>query len=88
MDALREAFDDIVGKLDKDELGDPDDAKVQVAGQDVFAKDVWFALPCADPNTSWDVACKAREMIIAAGNRIAEERNIDIFPKVRPAEAA
>ncbi|WP_036796755.1 mechanosensitive ion channel family protein [Leisingera caerulea] len=88
VDALREAFDDIVGKLDKEELGDPDDAKVRVAGQDVFGKDVWFALPCADPNTSWDVACKAREMIIAAGNRIAEERNIDIFPEVRPAEAA
>ncbi|WP_145976958.1 mechanosensitive ion channel family protein, partial [Leisingera aquaemixtae] len=88
VDALREAFDDIVSELDKDELGDPDDAKVRVAGQDVFGKDVWFALPCADPNTSWDAACKAREMIIAAGNRIAEERGIDIFPEVRPAEAA
>lgn len=88
VDALREAFDEIVSKLDKEELGDPDDAKVRVAGQDVFGKDVWFALPCADPNTSWDIACKAREMIIAAGNRIAEEREIDIFPEVRPAEAA
>ncbi|NVK16135.1 MAG: mechanosensitive ion channel [Rhodobacteraceae bacterium] len=88
VDALREAFDRIVSELDADELGDLDDVKVRVAGHDVFGKDVWFALPCADPNTSWDVACKAREMIIAAGNRIAEERNTEIFPEARPAEAA
>ncbi len=88
VDKLRDAFDEIVQELDKDELGDLDNMKVRVADQDVFGKDVWFALPCADPNTSWDVACKAREKIMAAGARIAEEDGIEIFPEARPAEAA
>ncbi|WP_299658033.1 mechanosensitive ion channel family protein [uncultured Tateyamaria sp.] len=85
---LRDAFMGILDELDQDQLGDRDSAKVRVAGQDVFGKDVWFALPCSDPNTSWDVACDARERLLAAGTRIAEDRNVVIFPDANAAEAA
>lgn len=88
VERLREQFDKIVGELDQDELGDLDKIKVRVAGQDVFGKDVWFALPCVDPNTSWDIACQAREKIIAAAAKIAADENIDLFPQANPAEAA
>lgn len=88
VDALRAAFLDIMDELDQEELGDKSEAMVRVADQDVFGKDVWFALPCADPNTSWDIACQAREKIIAAGARMAEERGGDVFPAVQPGEAA
>lgn len=88
VDALRDAFFETIDELDRDLLGDVDTAKVRVAGQDVFGKDVWFALPCADPNTSWDVACQAREKLIARGNDIAARNGADVFPEVKPAEAA
>lgn len=88
VDALRDAFDRILTELDPEELGDLDRAFVRVAHQDVFGKDVWFALPCADPNTSWDLACEAREKIIAAAAKIAEDRGVDVFPSVTPGEAA
>ncbi len=88
VERLRGAFDDIIEELDQDELGDLDRVKVRVAGQDVFGKDVWFALPCADPNTSWDLACLAREKILAFGTKLERRENVEIFPDVRPAEAS
>lgn len=88
VDRLRGAFNKVIEELEGEELGDIDDAVVRVADQDVFGKDVWFALPCIDPNTSWDLACKAREKLLAAGARIAEEHGEPVFPDVRPAEAA
>ena len=87
VELLREAFKDIVGDLDQSELGDLDKLKVRVAGQDVFGKDVWFALPCADPNSSWDIACIARERLIAAGSKIGQDQDTVIFPDTQPAEA-
>ncbi|EBA11584.1 MscS Mechanosensitive ion channel [Roseobacter sp. CCS2] len=88
IEALRRIFNDVIEELDQDELGDLDNVKVRVADQDVFGKDVWFALPCADPNTSWDVACIARERIIAKGAKLANDRKTPIFPDAQPAEAA
>ncbi|WP_299681465.1 mechanosensitive ion channel domain-containing protein [uncultured Roseobacter sp.] len=85
---LRQVFDDVVAELDSEQLGDLDKVKVHVADQDVFGKDVWFALPCIDPNTSWDMACQAREKIIARSAWIAAEEDIEVFPQVNPAEAA
>ncbi|MDW3183770.1 MAG: mechanosensitive ion channel [Roseobacter sp.] len=88
VDQLRTIFDRVVASLDPEELGDLDDAKVRVAGQDALGKDVWFALPCADPNTSWDMACKAREKLIAEATDLEKSQNIDIFPEARLSEAA
>ncbi len=88
VDALRSAFSEIISELDSDYLGDIELAKVRVADQDVFGKEIWFALPCADPNSSWDVACQAREKLIARGNEIARGSSGAVFPDVTPAEAA
>lgn len=88
VDRLREAFDEVVAELDRDELGDLGEVEVRVAGQDVFAKEVWFCLPCADPNTSWGMACRAREKIIARATEIESGRGAQVFPEATPAEAA
>lgn len=88
VDRLRAGFDEIVARLDPEELGDLSKVNVRVAGQDVFGKEVWFALPCSDPNTSWDVACLAREEILALGARIERDEAGDVFPTAAPAEAA
>lgn len=85
---LRETFDEVIDELDQAELGDLDTRAVYVAGQDVFGKDVWFCLPCADPNTSWDMACRARERLLAKAAEIEREDDAEIFPDARAAEAA
>lgn len=88
VEPLRQAFDRVIGDLDADELDDLDKAKVRVAGQDVFGVEVWFALPCADPNTSWDMACLAREKLMAECAKLQERTGDRVFPEVQPAEAA
>ncbi len=80
IDTLREAFDQVLDELDEDYLGDRESASVRVAGQDALGQDVWFLLPCADPNTSWVAACDAREKIIAALNEQSKEDGVDYFP--------
>jgi small-conductance mechanosensitive channel len=88
MDALRSAFAEVIDGLDQDELDDTSKAKVVVTGQDVFGIDVWFYVPCQDPNTSWDVACDAREQLISKINAIETDRSVAIFPEAAAAEAA
>lgn len=87
IDALRKAFDEVIETLDPDEVGDLEDVAVVVTGQDVFGIDVWFTLPCADPNTSWDLSCEAREKLVT---KMAELETEDrpIFPEANAAEAA
>ncbi len=83
--ALREAFMDILKDMKDGDLGaemdDLDKASVVVAGQDALGIDVWFAVPCLDPSTQWDVACDARERLLAAANDIAERSDRAIFPE-------
>ncbi|UWQ20720.1 mechanosensitive ion channel family protein [Jannaschia sp. W003] len=93
LDALNEAFADIMRELkDGDEVGpwiaDLDDVKMNITGQDVFGLDVWFYAPCTDPNNSWTVACEARERLVKAIQRMAEARGRPIFPEATPAEGA
>ncbi|MDF0594525.1 mechanosensitive ion channel family protein [Psychromarinibacter halotolerans] len=88
VDRLRAAFDKVVADLDQDELANLDEVSVRVADQDVFGKEVWFCLPCADPNTSWDMACIAREKIIAAAAELEDSDDNRMFPEANPAEAA
>lgn len=87
MEALRSAFDEVIASLDQDELDDTDKVKVVVTGQDVFGIDVWFYVPCADPNTSWDLACEAREKLIARMNELHSDE-ARVFPEATAAEAA
>ena len=92
VDRLREAFHDILRELSDGELGaelgDVSEAVVNVAGQDVFGIDVWFSTPCKDPNTSWEVACRVRERLVARAAEIERESDAVIFPAAVPAEAA
>lgn len=88
--ALRQAFEEIIdevadGELGK-QLGNLDQVEVNVAGQDVFGMDVWFSIPCADPNTSWEVACTVRERLLRRAADIETEDN-PVFPSVVAAEA-
>jgi small-conductance mechanosensitive channel len=92
IEALRQAFLEIMrdmkaGELSED-VGDLDEAGVKVTGQDVFGLDVLFLVPCADPNTSWSVACTARERLVARAVEMARQRKVPIFPEAAAAEAA
>jgi hypothetical protein len=84
VEALRRIFFAVIEDLDHGELGDLDGAAVNVAGQDVFGADVWFSLPCADPNTSWNMACQAREGILAGARKLDQP----VFPEAAAGEAA
>lgn len=86
--AFLEIFDDLAGGPLADALGERDDASVNVAGQDVFGIDVWFSLPCASPNTSWEVACAARERLVARGRDMEAEGGGPVFPEAVAGEAA
>ncbi|WP_172294159.1 mechanosensitive ion channel family protein [Pseudoruegeria sp. HB172150] len=88
VDRLRAIFDDVIADLDQEELGRLEEVSVRVAAQDVFGKEVWFALPCADPNTSWDIACEAREKILARAAEAEQSGEDKMFPEATPAEAA
>lgn len=87
VDVLRDTFEKVIDELDQKYVGNRDDVSVRVAGQDVFGKDVWFLLPCADPNTSWEAACDAREGIIAKIHELSEKQGFDYFPTANAAEA-
>jgi small-conductance mechanosensitive channel len=93
LDALREAFMDIIERLQGDDdlgsaLGSTDGAKMNVVDQDVFGLDVWFFVPCTSPNTSWAAACAVREEMVRAMRRIADDTGRPVFPDVNAAEAA
>lgn len=87
IDKLREIFDDVLDTLDPADLDDREKASVKVADQDVFGIGVWFAVPCSDPNTSWDVSCAAREELVKRMREL-ESDDTRIFPEAAAAEAA
>ena len=93
LDALRDRFHRIMREMKDDpdyaeDMDDIDDASMVVTGQDVFGIDVWFSVPCTSPNTSWDVACEARERIVRAARDMEGERGTPVFPDANAAEAA
>ncbi|WP_424966807.1 mechanosensitive ion channel family protein [Dinoroseobacter sp. S375] len=88
VDRLRTVFERVVDELEDDDLGSLDKMTVRVAEQDVFGKEVWFGLPCADPNTSWDIACMAREKILAEIAQLERAEKVEILPVPPAAEAA
>ncbi|MEM7642518.1 MAG: mechanosensitive ion channel domain-containing protein [Pseudomonadota bacterium] len=93
LDALRDAFRDILARVKDDAeiggiLGDVDEGELNVTGQDVFGIDVWFSVPCRSPNTSWTAACTVREELVRAMRDLAEETGRPVFPTADAAEAA
>ena len=88
VDALRDAFDKVIDEMEDKYIGKRDDACVRVGGQDVLGMEVWFLVPCADPNTSWEAACDAREGIVAEIHKLAEKQGVEYFPQVSAAEAS
>ena len=85
VEALREAFNDILSDLKNKEIGENlaglDESSVEVAGQDQFGVDVWFGVPCCDPNTSWELACSVREKLVARAAEIEKDTGKPIFPR-------
>ena len=86
--ALRDAFDKVIDEMEEKYIGKRDDACERVGGQDVFGMEVWFLVPCADPNTSWEAACDAREGIMVEIHKLAEKQGVEYFPQVSAAEAS
>ncbi len=90
--ALREAFLDILRELSEGdlgpELGDLDQASVNVAGQDVLGMDIWFSTPCSDPNTSWEVACTVRERLLSRAAELEKSSGAKVFPEAASAAEA
>jgi small-conductance mechanosensitive channel len=88
--ALREIFNDVLDDVAQLEIGenldDLDGSSVNVANQDVFGIEVWFSVPCADPNTSWEVACAVRERLVARAAKLEDESNRPVFPKTVAAD--
>ncbi len=91
IDALRDVFSDVLRDVAETDLGqnmdDLDGASVDVAGQDIFGIDVWFSIPCADPNSSWEVACAVRERLVARAAKLEKESGGKIFATAAAAEA-
>ena len=86
VERLRQAFNAVLEEVAAtdigDNLGDLAGSSVNVADQDVFGMEVWFSLPCTDPNTSWEVACTVRERLLARAARIEAEGDTPVFPEV------
>lgn len=83
--ALRDAFNDVLAEMKNTDIGENlaelDGSSVNVASQDVFGIEVWFGVPCKNPNTSWEVACSVRERLIARAARLEAETGKPVFPK-------
>lgn len=85
VEALRTTFHNVLAEVAEagfaEDLQDLDGASVDVAGQDVFGIEVWFSVPCTNPNTSWEVACAVRERLVTQAAKIEEQSGQPIFPK-------
>ncbi|MGP6085339.1 mechanosensitive ion channel family protein [Antarctobacter jejuensis] len=88
IDKMRAVFEEVLDELDQAELDDREKSAVRVTGQDAFGIDVWFMVPCRDPNTSWDVACLAREALLSRLSRMEEEEEVTLFPQASLAAEA
>ncbi|TGN67435.1 mechanosensitive ion channel [Paracoccus liaowanqingii] len=92
IDALRRVFDEVLDHVATLEigqnLGDLDGSSVNVAEQDIFGIEVWFSIPCADPNSSWEVACAVREKLVARAAQMERDSGTPIFASAAAAGAA
>ncbi|MGZ3216003.1 mechanosensitive ion channel family protein [Paracoccus sp. T5] len=88
---LRDAFNDVLEQVASLDIGnnmsDLDGSSVNVADQDIFGIEVWFSIPCTDPNTSWEVACVVRERLVARVAQLEKQTGEKIFATAVAAEA-
>lgn len=86
--ALRKIFDQILEDVAHEDMGNNlsqlDGSSVNVAGHDVYGLEVWFSVPCADPNTSWELSCAVRERLVAQAARHEAETGKPVFPAGLP----
>ncbi|MFC0199005.1 mechanosensitive ion channel family protein [Paracoccus rhizosphaerae] len=91
VDRLRHEFDDVLQEVAAIEvgqnMGDLDGSSVNVSDQDIFGIEVWFSVPCHDPNTSWEVACTVRERLVARLAQLERRTGERIFATAPAAEA-
>lgn len=91
IDALRKVFDKVLDDVATLEIGqnmgDLDGASVNVTEQDIFGIEVWFSVPCADPNSSWEVACAVRERLVARAAQMEKDTGTPIFATAAAAGA-
>ncbi|WP_410218258.1 mechanosensitive ion channel family protein [Paracoccus sp. (in: a-proteobacteria)] len=91
VDALRSAFREVLDHVATLEIGDNlsdlGGASVNVADQDIFGIEVWFSVPCTDPNTSWEVACVVREHLLSGAAKLERDTGKAIFAPVLAAGA-
>ncbi len=82
--ALRAAFDQVLDAMAETDLGadlgDLAEAEVNITGQDAFGIDVWCSVPCKDPNTSWEMACTAREKLVTRLVDLEKDSGRPVFP--------
>ncbi|WP_378941926.1 mechanosensitive ion channel family protein [Paracoccus sp. R86501] len=86
--ALRKIFDQILEDVADEDMGSNltqlDGSSVNVAGHDVYGLEVWFSVPCADPNTSWELSCAVRERLVAKAAQYEAETGEPVFPSNLP----
>ena len=80
LDAMREAFFEIIDREDPEDMAPRDRAKVHAIGQDVFGLKVRFELPAANPANGWEMECRVRERLQAAARRLQEETGKPVLP--------
>lgn len=89
--ALRRIFDQILVDVKNEDMGKNltqlDGSSVNVAEHDAFGLVVWFSVPCADPNTSWELSCAVRERLVAQAARHEAETGQPVFPVNLPVGA-
>ena len=89
--ALRRIFDQILVDVKNEDMGKNltqlDGSSVNVAEHDAFGLVVWFSVPCADPNTSWELSCAVRERLVAQAARYEAETGQPVFPVNLPVGA-
>lgn len=81
VDALRNAFYEVMDEIDDGTLGSKDDAGVWVADQDVFGKKLLFALPTPDQSSFWDLETACRERLLARAAQLEVETGTPFLPQ-------
>lgn len=91
IDRLRDVFNDVLKEVASLEIGnnmdDFEGSSVNVSDQDMFGIEVWFSVPCNDPNTSWEVACTVRERLVARLAQLERQTGERIFATAATVEA-
>lgn len=78
--AMRDAFFDILDAEDSEDVAPMERAMVHVVDQDVFGVKVRFEVPAANPATGWEIECSVREKLQAAARDLQEKTGKPVLP--------